>query len=210
MGTIYLISNKINSKKYVGKTIRPIQVRWKEHLKDVHNPHKNHNKLYRAMNKHGIDNFSVEILEEDVPNELLEEKERYYIKLFNSYYEGYNSTFGGEGESIVDIELLKELYLLGKNFSEIAEITGYTRKTVSVRLRKEGMESPCKGSSGYLNKGKPMLFNNQEFASLTLLAKYLRSNIDVFKGKKIDTIIKGISKNTKLNRPYCGYYFEYL
>ena len=50
------------------------------------------------------------------------------IKLYNSYYDGYNSTFGGEGESCVDIDLLKEQYLLGKTFSEIAEITGHTKK----------------------------------------------------------------------------------
>lgn len=211
MGVIYSINNKINDKKYIGKTIRPIEVRWNEHLRDVHNPQKNNNnKLYRAMNKHGIDSFSIEILEDDVPNELLGKKEQYYIKLFNSYYEGYNSTFGGEGESMVDIEPLKELYLLGKNFSEIAEITGHSRKTVSTRLRKEGMESPCKGSSGYLNKGKPVLFNNQEFASLTLLAKHLQLNIDPFKEKEVNTIIKGISKSARLNCSYCGYYFKYL
>ena len=210
MGIIYSINNKINDKKYIGKTIRPIQVRWKEHLKDIYNPQKNNSKLYRAMNKHGIDNFSIEILEDDIPNELLGEKEQTYIKLFNSYYEGYNSTFGGEGESVVDIEALKELHLLGKNFSEIAEITGHTVKTVSTRLRQEGMESPHKGSSGNLNKGKPMLFKNQEFASLTLLAKYLQSNIDPFKEKEVTTIIKGISKSARLNCSYCGYYFKYL
>ena len=210
MGLIYSINNRVNDKRYIGQTTRPIDTRWNEHLRDIHNFQRNNNKLYRAMNKHGVQNFYIEVLEDDIPNNLLGEKEKHYINLFNSYYEGYNSTFGGEGTSEVDIYLLKELHSLGKNFSEIAEITGHTRKTVSTRLRHEGMESPHKGSSGNLNKGKAMLFNGQEFASLTLLAKYLQSNIDCFKQKNIKTIIKGISKYSKQNRPYCGYYFERL
>lgn len=31
MGTIYKIINDINTKVYIGKTIRPLRMRWKEH-----------------------------------------------------------------------------------------------------------------------------------------------------------------------------------
>lgn len=210
MGVIYLISNTENNKLYVGKTIRPLQVRWNEHLKDVYNPQKNNNKLYRAMNKYGIDKFKIELLEDNVPDELLGIREQEYIKKLDSYYNGYNSTFGGEGESSVDIEELKLLLFAGNNFSEIAKITGHTTKTVSTRLRQEGLNSPCKNTSGNLNKGKKIKFNDYEFDSLTLLAKFLKDNVEIFKDKEISTIVKGISKNTKLNRPYCGYLFEYL
>ena len=34
MGYIYLITNKINNKKYVGKTELSIKARWKQHIKD--------------------------------------------------------------------------------------------------------------------------------------------------------------------------------
>jgi hypothetical protein len=33
MGSIYLITNKINDKKYVGLTTRSIEIRWKEHCR---------------------------------------------------------------------------------------------------------------------------------------------------------------------------------
>lgn len=210
MGLIYLISNTENNKLYVGKTIRSLQTRWNEHLRDVYNSQKNNNKLYRAMNKYGIDKFKIELLEDNVPDDLLGIREQEYIKKFDSYYNGYNSTFGGEGESSVDIEELKLLLLAGNNFSEIAKITGHTRKTVSTRLRQEGLSSPYKNISGNLNKGKKIKFNNCEFDSLTLLAKFLKDNVEIFKDKKISTIVKGISKNAKLNKPYCGYLFEYL
>ena len=210
MGIIYLISNTENDKLYIGKTIRPLQVRWDEHLRDVHNPQKNNNKLYRAMNKYGVDKFRIELLEDNVPDEILGKREQEYIKKFDSYYNGYNSTFGGEGESSVDIEELKLLLFAGNNFSEISKITGHTTKTVSTRLRQEGLNSPCKKTSGNLNKGKRVKFKDWEFDSLTLLAKFLQDNVEIFKDKEISTIVKGISKNAKANKPYCGHLFEYL
>lgn len=182
---IYLISNSENNKVYIGKTIRSIEIRWKEHLKDMRNPDKNDNKLYRAMNKYGIDKFKIQILEDNIPNDVLGIKEQEYIKKFNSYYSGYNCTFGGEGESAVDIEELKQLLLSGYNFSEIGKITHHSVKTVSTRLRQEGLNSPYHYTSGNLNKGKKVKFGEYEFDSLTLLAKFLKNNINIFKDKKL-------------------------
>ena len=102
MGLIYKITNCVNQKVYIGKTIRSLDIRWKEHLKDMTNPQKNNNKLYRAMNKYGIKNFTIEVLEDNIEDDLLNAKEQEYIQLFNSYYKGYNCTFGGDGESTVD------------------------------------------------------------------------------------------------------------
>ena len=48
-----------------------------------------------AIRKYGKNNFSVEVLEECQEN-LLDERERYYIKYYNSYNEGYNLTLGGQ------------------------------------------------------------------------------------------------------------------
>lgn len=208
MGTIYLISNSENDKVYIGKTIRSLQTRWREHLKDAHNPDKNCNKLYRAMNKYGMDKFKIQILEDNIPNDIIGLKEQEYIQQYDSYYNGYNCTFGGEGESSVDIEELKALLLDGYDFAEISKITKHSPKTVSTRLRQEGLNSPYHNTSGNLNKGKKVKFGEREFDSLTLLAKFLNDNIEIFKDKKIETIIKGISKSIKQNKLYCGYSFE--
>lgn len=161
------------------------------------------------MNKYGVDNFIIEIIEDNIPNDILGEKEKFYIKKFNSFYNGYNLTFGGDGESHIDIDKIIILYNSGKNISEISNITGYTKKTISIRLKAEGIKIRNL-HQGNLNKGKKIVFNDEVFNSLTLLAKYLKKTIPQFKDKKIETIIKGISKNTKSNTPYCGYYFEYL
>ena len=77
------ITNKINDKMYVGKTEKTIEKRFKEHCQD----RKKHpdRPLYRAMNKYGIENFSIHLLEQtDNP----EEREEFWIKKLNTYHFG--------------------------------------------------------------------------------------------------------------------------
>lgn len=207
MAYIYQITNDINNKIYIGKTEFSIEKRFKEHCSDAFRRRYEKRPLYSAMRKYGIEHFHIELLEE---TKTPEEREIYWIKKKGSYKNGYNETFGGEGESSVDIDLLKSLYYSGKNFKEIAQITGHTPKTVANRLKGIGLQSQYLNSSGNLNKGKPILFEGQIFNSLTLLAKYLKANLPEFKDKKIVTIIKGISKSATHNIKYMGYYFNYL
>jgi len=103
-GIIYLIINKIDDKKYIGKTSRPLYKRMAEHKYDSQiYSNKNKTYLHRAMNKHGFDNFDVDILEEIQSDNLeefnckLNELEIYYIDKFDTYKNGYNTTFGGDG-----------------------------------------------------------------------------------------------------------------
>lgn len=205
MAYIYCIKNDINNKPYIGKTIYTIERRFKEHIRDAHN-HKCNSKLHRAILKYGDEHF-YPILLEECSEEEAGEREKYYIQLYNSVKEGYNISYGGEGESQVDFAELEQLYLQGYNFKEISELTGHTRKTVASRLKTVGYEAKAK-TSGF--KGKAILFNNQRFESLTLLAKYLKENVEAFKDKEIGTIIKGISKNSKRGTKYCGYEFHRL
>lgn len=62
--------------------------------------HKNYKKkslpkLYQAIKKYGIENFSIEILEICEP-ELLNEREVYWINHYDSCNNGYNCTTGGQ------------------------------------------------------------------------------------------------------------------
>ena len=63
-GYIYKITNTINQKSYIGKTINSIAERWKEHKKDSKRSYCKDRPLYRAMNKYGIENFTIEQVEE--------------------------------------------------------------------------------------------------------------------------------------------------
>lgn len=94
---IYMVVNLINNKKYIGQS-KNIKKRFQSHhLVDYKNPNNcNYNtKFYQAIRKYGIENFQVEILqlcnEEDMDN-----LEIYYIKKFDTFKNGYNSTEGGQ------------------------------------------------------------------------------------------------------------------
>ena len=53
------------------------------------------NKLYKSMQEYGVWNFAFEVLEE-CPRDQLNEKEKYYIDLYNSYEFGFNSNRGNK------------------------------------------------------------------------------------------------------------------
>ena len=92
---IYKITNKKSGLCYIGQAIN-IADRWKQHVKcglGIDTPAQN--KLYKAMQKDGITNFTFELLEKCSKAEL-NEKEKYYISLYQSYDCGYNSTGGNK------------------------------------------------------------------------------------------------------------------
>ena len=130
MGLIYKITNILNGKSYIGKTSRSFEARKGEHLRSYLNENKT-SILYRAMRKYCIENFQFDIIEDNIPNELLSQKEQDYIKVFNSFHQGYNMTFGGEGESSVDREEIINLHLSELNLKEISQMTKHTTKTIS-------------------------------------------------------------------------------
>ena len=78
MGLIYKIVNDINDKVYIGKTTRTMEIRWKDHIKpsNLFIPNKFHN----AINKYGIEHFHMELVENNIPNELLDTRECYWIE----------------------------------------------------------------------------------------------------------------------------------
>ena len=92
---VYKITNKTNTLCYIGQA-KKIRERWRDHMKcglGIDTPA--NNKLYQAMYKKGIDNFTFEMLEECAAIDL-DEKEAFYIDLYNSYDYGYNSNRGNK------------------------------------------------------------------------------------------------------------------
>lgn len=84
---IYKITNKITKKSYIGQS-RNIKLRWSQHRWNIY---RKDTLLYQAMREYGINNFSFEIIEECKIEEL-NDKEKYYIKKYNTVGNGYNMT----------------------------------------------------------------------------------------------------------------------
>ena len=90
---IYKITNLKTNDCYIGQAL-DMDKRWKQHLKcglGIDTPAGN--KLYKAMLQDGLENFAFELLEE-CPKQQLNEKEKYYIDLYDAYNYGYNSNTG--------------------------------------------------------------------------------------------------------------------
>ena len=102
---IYLITNTVNDKKYVGQHCGKKDSRWKQHLNSalkIQDP----KPLYAAMRKYGIDKFTYKVLE-DLPHntnqELLDNREMFFIEYYSTYIKygkGYNLTLGGGGNMV--------------------------------------------------------------------------------------------------------------
>ena len=129
MSYIYKIKNNINDKVYIGKTNKTIEERFKEHCRDCKKREEENRPLYRAMNKYGIENFSIEEIEECSP-EILSNREKYWIEYYNSFKYGYNATKGGDGKSYLNYDLICKTYNKVKNLKETAKIIGCSEDSV--------------------------------------------------------------------------------
>lgn len=126
---VYKATNKINNKVYIGITTKTLEHRKRIHIRDSKTKD---TYFYRALRKYGENNFEWEIIDSAETMEELEELERYYINLYDSFNnkkKGYNSTSGGHN-----------LY----------EITDEERHNRSKRAKGKnnpmyGVESPMKG-----------------------------------------------------------------
>lgn len=137
-GRIYCITNKINNKKYVGKTLSSIEERFEQHIAD--RTHYNHRPLYMAMNKYGVENFSITLLEENDYTKL-SEREQYWIKILDTYHNGYNATLGGDGKVLYDYEAIVDKYKTGMLIKEIAEYFECSVDTVRAVLLNGGHDT---------------------------------------------------------------------
>ena len=94
-GFIYLTTNKINGKKYIGQRYYDKKGQWKLYLGS--------GKILKdAIKKYGRDNFVVEVLENCKTKESLNEKEKYWIKKYNAIFDDsfYNIALGGDGGDV--------------------------------------------------------------------------------------------------------------
>lgn len=87
---VYKITNLINNKIYIGITSRDPKIRFNEHFSNKKEL------LYKAKEKYEKENFSLEIIENNLPKKETGIKEKYYINFYNSLApNGYNLSTGG-------------------------------------------------------------------------------------------------------------------
>lgn len=137
---IYKIENLINHKKYIGLT-NNIKRRSCRHFGDLkRGVHDNHF-LQKEYNIYGKENFSINIeYKADCSSKEISQKEKEYIKKYDSYKNGYNQNEGGNFEpsnggsklTQTDIfNILSCLEFMSKPGQVLADIFEVSRTTIS-------------------------------------------------------------------------------
>lgn len=150
---VYLITNLVNGKHYIGKTVQPLERRWGQHLSDARCGSQTY--FLDAIRKHGAGAFSiVPLISILVTDPQLKEQEKFWIRQFNSNDPryGYNLTAGGDGSLGCrhSVEARRKMSASRKGKSHSAE---HNRKIGEAsKGRKHSAETRRKMS--YAHKGK--------------------------------------------------------
>ena len=97
MGYIYMLEDTRNGKKYIGKHIGNDKNYWSGGLIP--------NRIAKKYSKNIFDRI---ILENDISDDILNDREIFYIKQYNSTEDGYNLTNGGDGGDTISHNPNKE------------------------------------------------------------------------------------------------------
>lgn len=136
MGCIYLATNTVNGKKYVGKTLNTMERRRAEHIREARRPGR-HRHFHLALAGHGANSFAWEVLCESEDNDELSAMEQFYIShLKTATPSGYNLTVGGDG-AILNTEQRKRKSEARKALQKKDPLRYEIARTVTNRLTDE-------------------------------------------------------------------------
>ena len=188
MPYIYKITNLINNKVYIGKT---------SHEKRP---------LYDAFNKYGIENFSIEEIEQVENDDIASEREKYWIQYYNSYVgfnncNGYNATLGGDSKHLYNYFELSQAYLKLGSSKAVCQQYNCDTKTVAQACKENNIEIKINP-----NKKEIQRIKSDEiiiYSSITEAAKSIPN-------KTIEAARKNISRALNRGSTAYGYKWEYV
>lgn len=197
---VYLITNKINGKQYIGQTIQPLEDRWRYHKSKSSRCLA----LKSAIDKYGVDSFEIEILTICNNDQELNKKEVEFIKQFNTLApNGYNLTTGGE-RPYYSNESREKMSKSGKNRSPISEdtskklsnrIKGEKNHNFGKKFNEEHREKLSNSHIGKISTKRQKVIcyeSNKTYQSISEAAKDLNMNVGY-----LHQIINGKRKSPK-------------
>lgn len=152
---IYKITNLVNGKIYIGRTVESLRKRWKRHIWRAYNESHPHIPISSAIVKYGKDSFDAEVVQECGNLEtLLGAEKAHIVACLESGVVLYNLTSGGDGS-------------LG-----LKHTTEAKRKIHNVAIKRK-----LKGTNWHL--AKPCVIDGVWYPSQTEAARQLDTNRDV-------------------------------
>ena len=138
---IYKATSITTGKVYIGQSCQTLEKRMSQHLYKATSDYDLNNHFHNAIRKYGFQDFVFQIIEDGImSNEILDEREKYWINHYNSYYDGYNSTLGGESGLRRDDLVIAALFHEGYTTKEICEMTGHNRSTIYDSYKVNGLQ----------------------------------------------------------------------
>src|SRR5258707_1067521 len=130
---IYRIVCFITGQCYIGQTVN-LAERKQRHLRELrrndhHSPH-----LQQAFNKYGEQSFYFEALENNVQQKDVDRCEIEWIARFNSFFDGYNFTLGGQTGGSRTICIWNGITY--PSMSTAAHVIGISTSAMGIRIRK--------------------------------------------------------------------------
>lgn len=182
---IYKITNKINNKSYIGKSKDYIK-RFEKHKKLAK---KFVNRvLYDAINKYGIENFDLILIEEIFINDqnYINTREIFWIERENTLYpNGYNMTTGGDGG-----------YTLA-NWDEEAKLNLYKRQAEKRTGFRHSTETKTLISLKHKENWNKVSLTDKAIHNKKISIKYKELGISPPEYTKFKTGCKGLFKGRK-------------
>ena len=208
---IYKITNTINNKCYIGQTIKSAEERWKEHKRSININHPNciNKTLYKAMRKYGIENFTFEVLQDNIETyEQLDKAEIYWINYYNSFVKGYNETFGGQRyHKILPNKEIIEDYYKTRSARKTALKFGINNNTVDDILNSNNIPRfTFRQAAGQrIAISKDNFY--KEFDSVKDCAEWFVEN-KICKTTKVESVRTSLKNARRGNGYYYGYFIE--
>jgi group I intron endonuclease len=185
MNVIYMITNSINGKCYIGQT-NDIKRRIRRHKNDSRSYD---TYLYKSIRKYGWNNFTHSIIETCKNRNELNQKEVYYIRKYDTFIpNGYNMTLGGDGHKGLSPSLDTREKISEAN-KKIKKTEEWCRKISETKKRKYKKEN-------HPNYGKHLSEETRKKISESHKGKHLKEETK----KKISLYLR--SENNKNRNTY--------
>lgn len=183
---VYKITNTITNKIYIGITNQGSGTRYRKHWYDARTG--DPCPIHRSMAKYGEENFKLEIIDFADTYEELKEKEKYWIKYYdsNNREKGYNLTEGGDGT-------------FGRFHSEETK-EKIRQKAIGRKASEETKKKMSEQRKGkFTERAKKHLLDIVDMGKRKVTVSFLNENKEIINTVTYDSIIE-CSTNLKLHR----------
>ena len=151
---IYLITNDVNNKVYVGQTTKSLEERIQGHRSSMVSGVDTH--IYRAMRKYGWDKFHFQVIATAQDQDTLNDLEAYFIQKYDSIRNGYNMAPGGS------INTMYSPVVADKHDAIVRSPKG--RKKISESMKKSYADrgGPSESHRKHLSESRKALYASPE------------------------------------------------